>query len=89
MVALEAGDLAAPVLEIRDLEKRYGNVEVLKGITLEMAAGDLLAIHAACKEDLSPAKHGNIGWMKRDAIEGLAVHRVKCIAGNGSEILNA
>ena len=44
MVALEAGDLAPPVLEIRNLEKRYGNVDVLKGISLEMAAGDFLVL---------------------------------------------
>ena len=44
MVALEVGDVAPPVLEIRDLEKRYGNVEVLKGISLEMAAGDFLVL---------------------------------------------
>jgi multiple sugar transport system ATP-binding protein len=44
MVALEVGDVAAPVLEIRDLEKRFGNIEVLKGISLEMAAGDFLVL---------------------------------------------
>jgi multiple sugar transport system ATP-binding protein len=44
MVALEMGDVATPVLEIRDLEKRFGNVEVLKGISLEMAAGDFLVL---------------------------------------------
>jgi multiple sugar transport system ATP-binding protein len=44
MVALEAGDAVAPVLEIRDLQKRYGNVEVLKGISLEMAPGDFLVL---------------------------------------------
>src|SRR5688572_21232834 len=44
MVALEVGDVAAPVLEIRDLEKRFGNVEVLKGISLEMTAGDFLVL---------------------------------------------
>ena len=44
MVALEVGDIAAPVLEIRNLEKRFGNIEVLKGISLEMAAGDFLVL---------------------------------------------
>src|SRR5690349_1896275 len=44
MVALEVGDVAAPVLEIRDLEKRFGNIEVLKGISLEMTAGDFLVL---------------------------------------------
>ncbi len=44
MVALEVGDAVAPVLEIRDLEKRFGNVEVLKSISLEMAAGDFLVL---------------------------------------------
>jgi multiple sugar transport system ATP-binding protein len=44
MVALEVGDAAAPVLEIRNLEKRFGNVEVLKGISLEMTAGDFLVL---------------------------------------------
>jgi multiple sugar transport system ATP-binding protein len=44
MVALEVGDVAAPVLEIQNLEKRFGNVEVLKGISLQMAAGDFLVL---------------------------------------------
>jgi multiple sugar transport system ATP-binding protein len=44
MVALEVGDVAAPVLEIQNLEKRYGDIEVLKGISLEMAAGDFLVL---------------------------------------------
>jgi NitT/TauT family transport system ATP-binding protein len=44
MVALEAGNAVAPVLEIRDLQKRYGHVEVLKGISLEMAPGDFLVL---------------------------------------------
>src|SRR5688572_32445614 len=44
MVALEVGDVAAPVLEIRDLEKRFGNIEVLKGISIDMARGDFLVL---------------------------------------------
>jgi len=35
---------AAPVLEIRNLEKRYGSVEVLKSISLSMAPGDFLVL---------------------------------------------
>ncbi len=34
----------APVLEIRDLQKRFGQVEVLKSISLEMAKGDFLVL---------------------------------------------
>ncbi len=44
MVALEVGEAAAPVLEIKNLEKRYGNVEVLKSISLNMAPGDFLVL---------------------------------------------
>jgi multiple sugar transport system ATP-binding protein len=44
MVALEAGDAVAPVLEVRNLEKRYGNVEVLKSISLSMAPGEFLVL---------------------------------------------
>ncbi|MEO7221645.1 MAG: ABC transporter ATP-binding protein, partial [Devosia sp.] len=44
MVALEVGDSVAPVLEIRNLEKRFGNVEVLKSINLTMTAGDFLVL---------------------------------------------
>jgi multiple sugar transport system ATP-binding protein len=44
MVALEVGDAVAPVLEIHNLEKRFGNVEVLKSINLEMAEGDFLVL---------------------------------------------
>ncbi len=44
MVALDVGSAASTVLEIKDLQKRYGNVEVLKGISLEMEAGDFLVL---------------------------------------------
>ena len=44
MVALEVGNAMVPVLEIRDLEKRFGTIEVLKGINLEMTAGDFLVL---------------------------------------------
>jgi len=43
MVALEL-DTPAAVLEIRNLEKRFGTVEVLKSISLGMAAGDFLVL---------------------------------------------
>lgn len=43
MAALEDTG-TAPVLEIRDLQKRYGQVEVLKSISLEMAKGDFLVL---------------------------------------------
>jgi multiple sugar transport system ATP-binding protein len=43
MAALEEAGIA-PVLEIRDLQKRYGQVEVLKSISLEMAHGDFLVL---------------------------------------------
>jgi multiple sugar transport system ATP-binding protein len=44
MVALEAGSESPHVLEIRNLEKRYGAVEVLKSISLEMLQGDFLVL---------------------------------------------
>ncbi|MEO6014213.1 MAG: ABC transporter ATP-binding protein [Devosia sp.] len=44
MVALEVGEAVAPVLEIRNLEKKYGSIEVLKSISLEMAPGDFLVL---------------------------------------------
>src|SRR5690606_5540630 len=45
MVAVShVADPAAPVLEIRNLEKRFGSVEVLKSISLEMADGDFLVL---------------------------------------------
>jgi polar amino acid transport system ATP-binding protein len=33
-----------PLLEIRDLHKRYGEVEVLKGVDCDVAAGDVVSI---------------------------------------------
>jgi multiple sugar transport system ATP-binding protein len=45
MVALaEKPDLPGPVLEVRNLVKRYGTVEVLKDISLTMAEGDFLVL---------------------------------------------
>lgn len=36
--------LAAPALEIRNLHKRYGELEVLKGISLTARDGDVISI---------------------------------------------
>jgi multiple sugar transport system ATP-binding protein len=44
MVALEAGSESPHVLEIQSLEKRYGPIEVLKSISLEMLQGDFLVL---------------------------------------------
>ncbi len=44
MVALEAGDAVEAVLKVRNLEKRFGNVEVLKSINLAMEPGDFLVL---------------------------------------------
>ncbi len=44
MVALEAADVARPVLEVRNLEKKFGAIEVLKSISLSMEAGDFLVL---------------------------------------------
>ena len=44
MVALEMAREADTVLEVRGLEKRYGAVEVLKSISLEMNRGDFLVL---------------------------------------------
>jgi multiple sugar transport system ATP-binding protein len=44
MVALEVGDAAEPVLEVRNLEKKFGQVEVLKSISLTMEPGDFLVL---------------------------------------------
>jgi multiple sugar transport system ATP-binding protein len=44
MVALEMARDSESVLEIRDLQKRYGQVEVLKSINLDMARGDFLVL---------------------------------------------
>ncbi|RYE75504.1 MAG: ABC transporter ATP-binding protein, partial [Hyphomicrobiales bacterium] len=45
MVAVShVADPAQPVLEIRNLEKRFGLVEVLKSISLEMKDGDFLVL---------------------------------------------
>ncbi len=44
MVALEAGNAEPPVLEIRNLEKRYAVIEVLKSISLTMDKGDFLVL---------------------------------------------
>ena len=35
---------ATPALEIRDLHKRYGDLEVLKGISLTAQDGDVISI---------------------------------------------
>ena len=40
----KAEALVAPVLEIKDLQKRYGGVEVLKSISVDMAKGDFLVL---------------------------------------------
>ena len=39
-------DLAShpPMLEARDLRKHFGGVEVLKGVSLEIAKGDVVAV---------------------------------------------
>ncbi len=37
-------ETAPPVLEVRDLSKRFGQVEVLKSISLDMAPGDFLVL---------------------------------------------
>ena len=45
MVAVShVADPARPVLEIRNLEKRFGMVEVLKSISIEMKDGDFLVL---------------------------------------------
>ena len=45
MVAVShVADPAQPVLEIKSLEKRYGQVEVLKSISIEMKDGDFLVL---------------------------------------------
>jgi multiple sugar transport system ATP-binding protein len=45
MVAVShVADPAQPVLEIRSLEKRFGMVEVLKSISIDMADGDFLVL---------------------------------------------
>ena len=40
----DLGEAGAPVLQIRDLQKRFGQVEVLKSISLDMARGDFLVL---------------------------------------------
>ncbi|RYE09462.1 MAG: sn-glycerol-3-phosphate ABC transporter ATP-binding protein UgpC [Hyphomicrobiales bacterium] len=44
MAALDLGEAVEPVLAISNLEKRFGNVEVLKSINLDMAPGDFLVL---------------------------------------------
>ncbi len=44
MVALEVSEAPGTVLEIRNLEKRFGTVEVLRSIGLRMAPGDFLVL---------------------------------------------
>ena len=39
-----AGDAPAEKLKVEDLHKRFGNVEVLKGVSLTAHAGDVIAI---------------------------------------------
>ena len=39
-----AGDAPAEKLKVEDLHKRFGNVEVLKGVSLTARAGDVIAI---------------------------------------------
>ena len=48
---------ATPALEIRNLHKRYGSLEVLKGISLTARDGDVISIlgsskigRASCRE---------------------------------------
>ena len=33
-----------PILEVRDLKKRFGKTEVLKGVSLDLAAGEVLSV---------------------------------------------
>lgn len=40
----EAMTEAAPALEIRNLHKRYGDLEVIKGISLTARDGDVISI---------------------------------------------
>lgn len=45
MAALaQKSDPATPVLQVRNLVKRFGSVEVLKSIGIDMAAGDFLVL---------------------------------------------
>ena len=33
-----------PILEVRDLKKRFGKTEVLKGVSFDLAAGEVLSV---------------------------------------------
>ena len=43
-VETTSGDGARPALRVRGLEKRYGDVEVLRGIDLDAERGEFLAL---------------------------------------------
>ena len=43
-VETTSGDGAMPALRVRGLEKRYGDVEVLRGIDLDAERGEFLAL---------------------------------------------
>ena len=35
-------------LEVRDIHKRFGNLEVIRGVSLRASAGDVVATGARC-----------------------------------------
>ncbi len=53
--------MSAPLLEVRDLDLFYGDAQALAGVSLEVAAGEIVTIvgaNGAGKSSLIRAIHG-------------------------------
>lgn len=56
---------ATPALEIRDLHKRYGDLEVLKGISLTARDGDVISSSALPAPASRPFCAASTCWKTR------------------------
>ncbi len=60
-------EMMKPVLSAVDVAKRFGAVEVLKGISLEAAAGDVIAMIGASGQGKAPSCAASTCWSGRRA----------------------
>lgn len=80
--------MSAPLLHIKDLEVRYGNIGALKGVSLEVEKGELIAVigsNGAGKTTLLKTisglikPHSGLIGFNGSSIGGMAAHRIAAL----------
>ena len=84
--------MTTPILRIEDVHKSYGNLQVLKGISLTVHPQEVVVLVGPsgsgkstllrCINLLSPPTKGRI-WLEDQDITAPGVNRIGCASGSG------